>query len=109
MLVSYSQAEALNLPVGHPRDKVVYVGDPASPTVYYPAVAREHERARKLGARPSAQRVYRTGEARGSTSGGWCYRGHRSTPSARRLHRTNKVLLGVRSVIADDLEFRVAG
>jgi hypothetical protein len=37
MLVSYSQAEALNLPVGHPRDKVVYVGDPASPLVYYPA------------------------------------------------------------------------
>jgi hypothetical protein len=37
LLVSYTQAEALDLPVGHPRQKVVYVGDPASPTVYYPA------------------------------------------------------------------------
>ena len=37
LLVSFSQSEALELPVGHPFDKVVYIGDPASPSVYYPA------------------------------------------------------------------------
>lgn len=37
LLISYEQAEVLSLPVGHPLEKTVYVGDPASPEVYYPA------------------------------------------------------------------------
>jgi hypothetical protein len=37
--VSNSEAKALILPVGHPRDKVLYVGHPAIPTIYYTAAS----------------------------------------------------------------------
>ncbi len=37
--VSRSEADALVLPPGHPRDLVVYVGHPAIPRTYFPAAA----------------------------------------------------------------------
>jgi hypothetical protein len=37
LVISRQQAEELDLPVGHPLDKLVYIGDPADPAVYYPA------------------------------------------------------------------------
>ena len=35
--VSKSEAKALTLPPGHPREKVLYVGHPTIPTIYYTA------------------------------------------------------------------------
>jgi hypothetical protein len=39
LAVSRTEAQALTLPPGHPRDRVLYVGHPALSPVYYPAAS----------------------------------------------------------------------
>jgi hypothetical protein len=39
LTIARSEAQALVLPPGHPRDRVVYIGHPAAPSVYFPAAS----------------------------------------------------------------------